>query len=77
MRSATRGAVAHLDPVHRELLGPVPETEDVRHAPAGDVIEHRHVFGETDRVVEREERGGDHDVHLFGAGGDRRRKHER
>ena len=66
--------ITHRDAVERELLRPVTQPEDVRDATATHVVEHRHVFGEADRVVERQQRGRDHDRDLLSCARPSRRR---
>ncbi len=48
-------AGAHVDAELFELLGPVTQREDVGHPPLADDVEHGHVLGEPNRVVERQQ----------------------
>ena len=59
------------------LLGPVAGAHRQAEPSLGDEVEHREVFGEPDRVVERQEDHAHADQHAFGDGGDGAAEHDR
>ena len=59
-----------------ELLGPVPEGQDVRRPPTADDVEDRHVLGEAYRLVERKDQD-QAQAQTLGARGDRGSQHHR
>jgi hypothetical protein len=60
-----------------ELLGPIPEGQRVHGPPAADDVEHRHVLGQPDRVVERQNQDQVHRQPLRAGRDCRRQDHRR
>ena len=75
-RDEKRWTRTHVDAEHRVFLGSVPKPDHIGHAAAADDIEHHHVLGQLDRIVEVEQERADHDGHGGRAGRDRRGQHD-
>ncbi len=67
-----RHPLAHLPPEHGQLLGPVAGADDEVDPPPTGQVEHGKVLGQADRVIEREQQGGDQDAERSRPAGDGR-----
>jgi hypothetical protein len=70
-------ALAHLHVEHLELLGHVATGDDQVDAALAEVVEHDHVFGEAERVVERRDERRDDEADVRGARRHRRQHRDR